>query len=115
MVESNHFYEVQKYLILTEHVRSGTLLVTNPKNWEKKFNDKERKIILEALDEGSKYISKLVWENEAEGIKRLTNKHGMRVIIPDVLSFQEKVKGIGPKLDGELWRKGLYEEIQRIK
>lgn len=115
MIESTHFYEVQKYLILTEHVRSGTLLVTNPKNWEKKFNDNQRKIIVEALEEGSKYISKLVWENEAQGIRRVTHKHGMRVIIPDVLSFQEKVKDVGPKLDGELWSNGLYGEIQAIK
>ena len=115
MIESSHFYEVQKYMIATEHVRSGTFVLVNPKKWQTEFNDEQRRIIEESLEEASKYISDLVWKNEAEGIRRITNLHNMRVIIPDVPAFEEAVKHVGPNLDGKLWRKGLYEEIRSIK
>ncbi len=106
------FYEIQKYVILTQHIICPNCIFINEKVWQK-ISPADQKIIQDSI---AKNIS---W-HDAENIKleeqlksELVTK-GVTIITPDVESFS-KVTGpyVAAKFESK-WGKGTWEMVQGL-
>lgn len=81
------FYEVQKYLALTNHVYNNEIHVVSAKTWEKLSED-DRVVIEQASKLAGAYMRQLVMEGEEKLIEKLKEK-GMIVTQPDPEPFRK--------------------------
>jgi tripartite ATP-independent transporter DctP family solute receptor len=108
------FYEVAKYVTLTNHVRGVRGLLMNPAKYKALPAD-QQKVIYEAAIAAEKLYNKKVMEAEVEHTKLLKAKG---TVINDINEqpFKLKIMPLVNQLEGEgFWTKGLYEKVQAIK
>ena len=112
LVNSGGFYEVQKYINRTEHVRSFIYVVIGKKQFESMPEDLQ-KIFLEAATEMQVYEQELFVKDEAKVEQALKDK-GMEFVDVNKAAFEEKAKpAVLNSLKGE--QKDLYEKIINTK
>ncbi len=87
----NAFYDVCKYLVMTNHVMSTDVFIFND-NFFNGLPGETQKILREAATEAGDYRTKLVLDKEGEAIKTMEEK-GMEVIYPELKGFQDKLNG----------------------
>jgi tripartite ATP-independent transporter DctP family solute receptor len=85
-IEGRHMYEVQDYLIATEHLEMTSHLIMNKDSFES-LSPEYQKIIIESAREASEYNLKLLDENNQKVIDNLIHQ-GMELVKPDI----EKIK-----------------------
>jgi len=106
------FYEVQKYLILTEHALNPEILLINEKKFQGLSADL-RKILMEgatvyqttSFDEFKKLKYELL-EKVIDG--------GMIVMKPDIESFRKAVRDVPYKFEKK-WGEGLYDRVLKAQ
>jgi tripartite ATP-independent transporter DctP family solute receptor len=86
-IRSMKFYEVQKYLSLTGHVFSPTVIMANEKFFMK-LPTNLQKVLAEAAFKAAKAERKFVADNETNDLEFLKSK-GMIVTVPDLKKFRE--------------------------
>lgn len=77
IIYSNRFYEVQKYISMTQHVYTPYVVVMNPDKYDS-LTDEQQKIIDKAMKEASAYQLEVSAKDEEEGIKEM-EKYGCEV------------------------------------
>ena len=99
VIYDNHFNEVCKYLILTNHAAETVGVIFNENRWQK-LAPEYRKAIETAAAETSDWLREFTRQNEARQIDELRAK-GMTVIKPDISGFAARGKNVSidPKLD----------------
>ena len=99
VIYDNHFNEVCKYLILTNHAAETVGVIFN-ENWWQKLTPEERKAIETAAAATSDWLRDFTRQNETRQIDELRTK-GMTVISPDVSGFVARGRNvvIDPKLE----------------
>lgn len=113
LIYASALFEVQKYLILTDHSRNQWYMLIN-NNFFKKLAEAHRNALQSSAIEVSKNMNKIVPEEEEKYIKMLKEK-GMTVIEPDVPAFSKAFQASTKAWADKRWGKGVYEEIQNIK
>lgn len=109
---SGGFYEVQKYINRTEHVRSWIYVVIGEKQFKSMPEDLQ-KIFLEAAAEMQTYEQELFVKSEAEVEQALKDK-GMEFVDVDKAAFEAKAQeAVAKALKPE--QKELYEKIINTK
>ena len=88
MIYSSSFYEVQKYLNLTEHVKSWGYVLIGEKQFQSLPKDLQA-IFLETAKDMQKYEHQLFLEKENWLIEELKKK-GMQIIEVDKEAFRKK-------------------------
>lgn len=111
--DGSKFYEVQKYVILTDHIICPNMILINENVWGK-ISEADRKVIdavvMEAIDWHDAQVIKM--END---LLDSFKARGVTVIRPDVESFRKvTVPHVLPKFEAK-WGKGTWESIQAIK
>lgn len=113
LILSQHLYEVQHYVMATNHVLAYRFLFMNNRAWnlmtkeeQKIFTTTWRKIAVQIKNE---YIS-----NEAKYISELKKK-GMIFIKPDVKPFIKATEKVRQEYLTKVWGKGVYEKIKATK
>jgi tripartite ATP-independent transporter DctP family solute receptor len=105
-IAANKFNEVQKYLILTQHVKTPAVLLISERRFQE-LGEANQKIILDAAKEAKALNDRLTIEAESpEAIRKL----GMEVIEPDMAAFRQTSSVVPPQFE-EVWGKGLYDKI----
>ncbi|HKC44876.1 MAG TPA: TRAP transporter substrate-binding protein [Burkholderiales bacterium] len=98
VINANKFFEVQKYLAITNHQYNPQTVIVSKKLWDSLSND-EKKILSDAASEAAAYQRKVSREQAGEALANL-KKNGMQVseFSPaEVAKFREKVKPIVDK------------------
>jgi len=113
MIKSAKFNEVQKYLILTAHNITPTLVVVNEAWWQKLKAD-DRQVLQEEISKG------IAWSNEQVKTSEKTladelKASGIIVIQPDAESFKKAVLAKVPQKFEARWGKGMFERLQDVK
>jgi tripartite ATP-independent transporter DctP family solute receptor len=90
LIKSASFYEVQKYINKTEHVRSWIYLTLSELTWEKLSAD-DQKAVMEAAARAQKYERELFNADEQQLVGELREK-GMTFVEVDSKAFAEKAK-----------------------
>ncbi|MBM7553594.1 TRAP transporter substrate-binding protein [Thalassobacillus pellis] len=114
VIESASFYDVQKYLTITNHVYSPATLFMNKSKWDS-LTEEQQKIIKEAAEAGRDVNRELNEKQDNQLIKGLKEK-GMEVtVIEDITPFQEATKPVWDMVINELGSdaKELIEKINQ--
>jgi tripartite ATP-independent transporter DctP family solute receptor len=108
-IQSNKFFEVQKYLVLTGHIITPRLIVVNEAAWQA-LSAKERQSLKAAVEAQGQAQDNEILAQESK-LADTFKAGGMTVIQPDVDSFRKPVlASLPPKFESK-WGKGLWERI----
>jgi tripartite ATP-independent transporter DctP family solute receptor len=108
-IQSNKFYEVQKYLVMTGHIITPRLIVVNEPVWQA-LTAKERQVLKSAMDTHGQAQDNDILAAESKLVDTFKSG-GMNVIQPDVESFRKPVLSTLPAKFESKWGKGLWERI----
>lgn len=110
------FYEVTKYIVLTNHVVDSAWPTINEKKWQS-FTDQQKDWVMKAIIKSKDYCDATVQETES-GILDFFKGEGMIVIEdPDVQAFADYAKNsymTDSKEISEDWDWDLYEKVQAV-
>jgi len=107
------YYEVQKYVIVVDYVRSGLLVLMAMDHWNN-LKPEQKKAFEEAAVETEKWATKWTNDSVEESIDIL-KKNGMEIIYPDLGPFKKIAAEANKKFEGDLWEKGLFDKFQAVK
>ncbi|PKL10618.1 MAG: ABC transporter substrate-binding protein [Spirochaetae bacterium HGW-Spirochaetae-8] len=115
-IAASKIYDVQKYIMLTDHIMGSEPVVINEKVWQS-LSAENKKIFEEVAKETSLWATNYVLGTEASDLKLLQEK-GMTVITAKdglkVDEFRAAVKKVVAERFGAKWGK-YYEMIDAIK
>jgi len=113
-VYANKFYEVAKYVTLTNHVRGIRGMLVNPKKYDS-LPVGLKAVIEKAAIEGEKLYNEKILESQNEHTKFLLGE-GVTITEVDSELWKTKILNIVPGLEAEgFWSKGLFEKTQGIQ
>lgn len=105
LVETNKFYEVQKYCSLTNHMWDGPWLLANRSAWNR-LPEKLREIVERHMNNAA-VSERDEAEKQNESAKTLLTAHGMVFNEPDRASFRALLREAGFYAD---WKKRFGDE-----
>lgn len=108
-----NLFEIQKYLVLTNHVFSAGWAQLSEKVWQD-LTPETRKVWLETWKEVAEGIKREMIDKEQEYISIWKSK-GSTVINPDIEAFREATKEVWKKFAPEAWGPGVYEKIKAMR
>jgi TRAP-type C4-dicarboxylate transport system substrate-binding protein len=111
-IQSNKFFEVQKYLVLTGHIITPRLIVVNEAAWQA-LNAKERQSLKGAVETHGQAQDNEILAQEGKLVDTFM-AGGMTVIQPDLESFRKPVLASVPAKFESKWGKGLWERIAAL-
>jgi TRAP-type transport system periplasmic protein len=108
-IQSNKFFEVQKYLVLTGHIITPRLIVVNEPAWQA-LDAKARQSLKSAVETHGIAQDNEILAQEAKLVD-IFKAGGMTVIQPNIDDFRKPVlAALPPKFESK-WGKGLWERI----
>ena len=111
-IQSGKFNEVQKYLVLTEHIITPRMVIVNDAFW-KGLRPADRDIVQQALTSGAAWQDKELLSQEATLVNTFKTA-GMTVITPDLAVWRKPVLDKVPALFADKWGKGTFESLQAL-
>lgn len=108
VIESHQLYQVQKYLMMTNHEYSYVLLGISDKAW-KKLSPTQQNAVQKAADEATTYENNMVDTQDTSLLTQL-KKQGMTVVNLDTAPFIEAVKTVQQQY-GKKYGEALYQSI----
>jgi len=111
-VHHRRIWEVQKYYVLTEHLRSYFLWVAN-KKWLDGLSAQDRELVVGSLRKALAFATAWDIDDELKLIVDL-QKNGIDVVIPDKRAYQKKA-GPAVKRLAASWAPGVYEEVVKVE
>jgi len=110
LIYSQKFFEVAKFISITEHLPELVALGVTEKFWQS-LTKKEQNILEEAVIEAGKYNRKIVEEGEADVKQKMANA-GVTYIKVDKEAFWKKGRVAPYNLEKKgIWPTGFYEKI----
>lgn len=110
-IVSAKFYEVQKYVMLTEHIITNFMMGVSEKSF-KKLNREQQIVFLEAAMEAEAYNNYLVRNGEETSLAKL-QEFGMTVVIPEKDAFIKATESVRQKHAKKFSE--VYRRIQEIR
>jgi tripartite ATP-independent transporter DctP family solute receptor len=111
-IASAKLNEVQKYLILTQHIITPRMPIVNETFW-KSLTQADRDMLQAAINGGGAWQDQELQAQEATLVGGLKDK-GMTVITPDVEAFRKPVLDTVPKKFEDKWGKGSWDTIAAL-
>jgi tripartite ATP-independent transporter DctP family solute receptor len=112
--KAQKFYEVTKYIILTNHQIGMVWPSISERTW-KKMSAKQQGWIMQALRKAREFQNKLVLDGEAALVDEFENVHGMTIVRdPDLDAFRANARGVYKESEAD-WGQGMYNKIQTME
>jgi TRAP-type transport system periplasmic protein len=111
-IQSGKFFEVQKYLVLTQHIITPRMIVVNDAFW-KGLRPADRDILQAAFATGAAWQDKELLSQETSLLNTF-KAGGMTIIEPDLALWRKPVLDTVPKLFAEKWGKGTFETLAAL-
>ncbi len=109
------FFEVTKYVVLTDHMLGYVMPVISEKVWQK-MPDNYKYYIKQAMMVARNYQNQLVMEKEATLLGKAASEYGIEVIIPDKEAFREKVSEFySSKEFDKKWGRNAYKKVLNVQ
>lgn len=99
------FFEVQSHVALTRHIYTSIMLAANPRAWQNKLDEAQRRIITEEATLAGSNARRLVQEAEEANLAKM-QQAGVAITRPNVAPFRDRM---GPAY--EVLRKSLGDDI----
>jgi len=111
---SAKFYEVTRYIVLTDHMLGYITPIISEKLWQE-MPEKYRVYIKHAIQVARFNMNQIVLEQEASLLGKFQKEFGMEVIIPDKKAFMENAqKFYSQEKFNKRWGEGMYSKIQTM-
>jgi tripartite ATP-independent transporter DctP family solute receptor len=108
-IQSFKLYQVQNYLIITNHlVQTGGILINKP--FFDKLSKADQNLIVKAGKEAEEWANNKIKTGEADILVNL-QRMGMQVVIPDADSFREMAKPAVDELFKTQWSVTTWAEV----
>ena len=111
-IQSGKFFEVQKFLVLTEHIITPRMVIVN-EAFLKGLPAADRTMLLAALDAGQAWQDKELLGQEATLVDTM-KKQGMTVVEPNLAEWRKPVLDAVPKAFEGKWGKGNFELLAAL-
>ena len=113
-IESAKFYEVTKYIAITNHVVDSIMPCINGDTWNS-MTEAQQEAVTEAMEYARDVNDTARLDREAELIK-FFEEQGLTVTYPDINEFKEKVQAKYMENEDMIkdWDMDLYNEIQAM-
>ena len=111
-IQSGKFFEVQKFLVLTEHIITPRMPIVNEAFW-KGLRPADRDLIGAALASAAAWQDKELLAQEATLVGTFKTA-GMTVIEPDVAAWRKPVLDKVPAQFEDKWGKGTFESLLKL-
>ena len=111
-IQSGKFFEVQKYLVLTEHIITPRMIMVNEAFW-KGLRPADRDLLQAAFTTGAAWQDKELLSQEASLVGTFKTQ-GMTVIEPDLAVWRKPVLDTVPKKFEDKWGKGSFEALLKL-
>lgn len=111
IILNNSFYEVQKFVMQTDHSIPVRFFVINNDLWES-LSPEQQMAISDAWRETAKVIKRIYIENDAKYIEELKKK--MTFVSVDRQSMIDACKDTWKEFTPKAWGEGVYEKIQEL-
>jgi TRAP-type transport system periplasmic protein len=111
-IQSGKFFEVQKFLVLTEHIITPRMVIVNEGFW-RGLRSADRDILETAIANGAKWQDTELLGQEATLVATLRNA-GMTVIEPDLKLFRDPVLARVPAQFAERWGRDTFESLKAL-
>jgi tripartite ATP-independent transporter DctP family solute receptor len=113
LILAQKFYEVQKYIIITEHMIDGFAVTINAKKWNAIPADLQQKII-EGLKVGRMASDQVILTKDNEALVLFKNR-GLEIINPDKTPFIASAMDAAREFESNgSWQPGMFQEIVRM-
>ena len=107
------YYEVQKYLIYIDYIRSAMCAYMNQQRWDS-LPDDVKKAFDKSMTETAEYMNKYSAGELGKAEKFLEEK-GMILLRPNLDPFKALAEKATRGNEGKLWEKGLFDKIKAYK
>jgi TRAP-type transport system periplasmic protein len=111
-IQSGKFFEVQKFLVLTEHIITPRMIIVNDAFW-KGLPAPDRTLLQAAFDAGAAWQDKELLAQESTLVATLKGA-GMTVIEPDLNAWRKPVLEQVPAKFEERWGKGSFDALKAL-
>jgi TRAP-type transport system periplasmic protein len=111
-IQSGKFFEVQKFLILTEHIITPRMIIANEAFW-KGLSAADRSLLQAAFDVGAAWQDKELLSQESTLVATL-KAAGMTVIEPDLAAWRKPVLDTVPAKFEDRWGKGSFDALKAL-
>jgi tripartite ATP-independent transporter DctP family solute receptor len=111
-IQSGKFFEVQKFLVLTEHIITPRMVIVNEGFW-RGLRPADRDILETAIANGAKWQDTELLAQEATLVATL-RAAGMTVIEPDLKLFRDPVLARVPAQFAERWGRDTFESMKAL-
>jgi tripartite ATP-independent transporter DctP family solute receptor len=111
------FYEVTKYIVLTDHVVNSVWPTMNEKKWQS-LTPEDQELVMQAIDKARQACAEQNLKAEEELIEFFENEGMIIIDDPDKEAFAEYARNsylTESKEISEEWDMELYERIQALK
>jgi TRAP-type transport system periplasmic protein len=108
-IQSGKFFEVQKFLVLTEHIITPRMIIANDAFW-KGLPAADRALLQAAFDAGAAWQDKELLSQEASLVATL-KAAGMTVVEPNLDEWRKPVLAAVPAKFETRWGKGSFEAM----
>ncbi len=109
-IQSGKFFEVQKFLVLTEHIITPRMVIVNDAFW-KGLPAADRTLLQAAFDAGQVWQDAELLSQEANLVATLKGA-GMTVIEPDLALWRKPVLDTVPAKFESRWGKGNFDALK---
>ena len=110
--DSQKFYEVQDYVILTQHIICPNCIFINENVWQK-ISPEDQKVIEDAIAEAIVWHDQEIEKAEIE-LQQELEERGVTIIAPDVESFRSVTAPFIESRFEEKWGVGTWDRIQEM-
>ncbi len=111
-IQSGKFFEVQKFLVLTEHIITPRMIIANEAFW-KGLSATDRGLLQTAFDVGAAWQDKELLSQESTLVATL-KAAGMTVIEPDLAAWRKPVLDTVPAKFEDRWGKGSFDALKAL-
>jgi TRAP-type transport system periplasmic protein len=111
-IQSGKFFEVQKFLVLTEHIITPRMIIANEAFW-KGLPAADRGLLQAAFDVGAAWQDKELLLQESTLVATL-KAAGMTVIEPDLAAWRKPVLDTVPAKFEDRWGKGSFDALKAL-
>jgi tripartite ATP-independent transporter DctP family solute receptor len=111
-IQSGKFFEVQKHLVLTEHIITPRMVIANEAFW-KGLKPADRDLMSAAFASAAAWQDKELLAQEATLVGTF-KAAGMNVVVPDVAAWRKPVLDKVPALFEDKWGKGTFDSLLKL-
>jgi tripartite ATP-independent transporter DctP family solute receptor len=112
LVMATSLFEVQKYVVLTNHSRPYRYLMMSDDAFNRMSRDQQR-IFEETWRQIEREIEQEYISSDQKYLDVLKSK-GMGVIQPDIAAYREATKNVWKEFMPKAWGEGVYEKVQAV-